>query len=122
MITVKEFYKTWEETEKLLLEMTVSPSLAQAILAEEDLKALYEMKKTLEKINPDPNIKIRGINTDIFGRITFENMQKYANEHHKSSSEKDMILEGATMSEARQKDLEFYTSKGYLPDNSKRHK
>jgi len=119
MTTVKDFYDTWEETERELIEMTVSPSMAQASLAGKHLKELYEMKETLEKINPKPETQIRGINTDLFGRVTFESIQSYASEYHGITGEKTMILRGAIMSEGRQKDFEFYTSRGHLPDNSK---
>ncbi|MEK6935414.1 MAG: hypothetical protein AABW67_01365, partial [Nanoarchaeota archaeon] len=87
MITVKDFYATWEEVEGKLIDMIGYPMLSTTYSAEQRLKELYKMKKTLDELKPTPNIQIKGVYTKLFGRVTFEKIQKWVNDCYEVTSE-----------------------------------
>lgn len=121
MITVKDFYNQWEGVEAKLIDMLEFPMLSTTSSAERRLNELYEMKKTLDKLNPTPTTQINGIYTKLFGKVNFEQTQKWVNNCYDVTSEKYMILKrGAVMCQSREEDLEFFIERGYLPNKKNR--
>ncbi|MFA7708147.1 MAG: hypothetical protein WCX73_04305 [Candidatus Pacearchaeota archaeon] len=119
MTTAKEFYASWEDIEHKLIDMIASPMLPASTQAERHLKELYAIKKNLDKNKLNPSEKIQGVKTDIWGIVTFEEIQEHVKEYHDIIGEKYMIINyGAVMCEESQNDIQFFIERKYLPDNN----
>ena len=98
MITLKDFYDRWEGLESKLIEMTASPLLAISTLAEHHLQELYQLKGELDVMQFEPDRQIRGIRTDLFGIVSFEDIERFALGYWVISSQKYLLNNGATFS------------------------
>lgn len=116
MATVKEFYEKFEDVESKLIIMTVSPIFPTKELAEKNLKNLYQLKKELEILKRKPTSKIKGIRIKTVGLVSFESIEKYANNNHIITSEKYLLENGTVFSDEYIKEnLEWFIEKGYFP-------
>lgn len=100
MIAVKDFYDKWEGVEGKLIDMTSSPILAITLMAEDCLEELYQLKKELDIMQFEPDTKIRGIQTKTSGRVSFEQIKKFAESRHITTSQKYLSDHGAIFSDA----------------------
>lgn len=99
MVTVGDFYQRWEGVEAKLLDMTTSPLLCIRSCAESDLQYLYQMKQELDEMQFEPSREVRGIRTDLFGVVSFEDMERFIEHHWLESSQKYMLEHGAIFSD-----------------------
>lgn len=116
MISVKEFYERWEDTESKLIDMTVYPLLV-GNTAERFLGQLYMMKRAVDakvrKALLTPDSEFKGINTRKFGIVTFERIADFVERRYVSASEKSL---GSYMTiKGREEDLNWFRQRGYLP-------
>jgi len=100
MVTVSEFYKGWEGVEAKLIDITASPILAISMIAEQHLNKLYQLKGELDEAGFEPDRQILGIQTECYGRVSFESMRKFAESKHIGTSARYLLNHGATFSDA----------------------